>query len=128
MTSPDKAVFIDNPAVAARSDTYLSVTVDVTKVLGSWRESLFSYEWLNGDRLKTRDELPPNEQPKRQVIEDHLAKGEPLQKPILGIGILENVEFGSGRATFLTLAALGAKKLPVHILKAHKDEFSSFVV
>jgi hypothetical protein len=40
---------------------------------------------------------------------------------------MENVEIGAGRAVFLTLAALGAKKLPVHIPKTHEDEFSPFL-
>ncbi len=120
--------FIDNNAIASRPANYVTVTVDVGKILESWRESLFSYEWVLPDgRLKSREELPPAEQPKRAKVEETLSKGAPLEKPVLGIGLMENVEIGAGRAVFLTLAALGAKKLPVHIPKTHEDEFSSFI-
>jgi hypothetical protein len=128
MTALDKLTFIDNAAVAARPASYLTVTVDVAKILESWRESLFSYEWVLPDgRLKDQAELPALEQPKRAAVEDRLKRGEALEKPVLGIGLLENVEIGAGRAVFLTLAAHGAKKIPVHIPKTSEDEFSSFL-
>jgi hypothetical protein len=120
--------FVDNTAVAARPAHYVTVTVDVAKILASWRESLFSYEWILPDgRLKSHDELSPAEQPKRATVEERVSRGEPLEKPVLGIGLMDNVEIGAGRAVFLTLAALGAKTLPVHIPKTHEDEFSAFL-
>lgn len=127
-TTLQNLAFIDNAVVGSRPASYVTVTVDVAKILESWRESLFSYEWVLPDgRLKSRDELSPADQPKRAKVEEMLARGEPLEKPVLGIGLMENVEIGAGRAVFLTLAALGVKKLPVHIPKTHQDEFSSFI-
>ena len=128
MTAPDSLTFIDNPAVAGRADHYVTVTVDVGKVLKSWQVSLFSYEWMLPDgRLKGREDLPEKERPKCAAVEQLLEKRAPLEKPVLGIGILENVEIGVGRATFLTLAAMGVPAVPVHIPRAHSDEFSSFL-
>jgi hypothetical protein len=128
MAALERLTFIDNAAITGRPAHYVTVTVSVEKILESWRESLFSYEWILPDgRLKSRDELPPAEQPKRATVEERLSQGEPLEKPVLGIGLMENVEIGAGRAVFLTLAALGAKKLPVHIPKTHEDEFSPFL-
>lgn len=121
--------FIDNPVVNGREDRYATIEIKVESVLESWRMSLFSYEWVLPDgRIRDLSELPPAEQPKRAAVEEHLKRKAPLEKPILGIGLLENVEIGSGRATFLTLAAHGCKTLPVHIPKSNIKEFARFTV
>jgi hypothetical protein len=120
-------VFVENPVARARPEQYLDITVSVEKVLKSWRVSLFSFEWLRPDgRIKGADELPEAEQPKRREVERRLAQGEALEKPVLGIGLLDNIEIGSGRAVFLTLAALGAKTVPVHIPRSNESEFKAF--
>lgn len=121
--------FIDNPVVSGREDRYATVEIKVESVLESWRLSLFSYEWVLPDgRIRDLSELPPAEQPKRTAVEDSLKSKKPLEKPVLGIGLLENVEIGSGRATFLTLAAHGCKTLPVHIPKSNIKEFARYTV
>lgn len=128
MTAVNNLEFTANPAVQGRRDHYLDVTVDTAKILKSWQSSLYSFEWMLPDgRIKTRDELPANEQLKRDEAEDKIRSGRPLDKPILGIGLLENVEIGSGRALFLTLAATGLKEIPVHIPKSNADEFKPFL-
>lgn len=120
--------FIDNPVVMGREDRYETIEIRVDSVLESWRLSLFSYEWVRPDgQIKALEELPPGEQPKRSAVEDTLKSQKPLEKPVLGIGLLENVEIGSGRAIFLTLAAHGCKTLPVHIPKSNLKEFKAFI-
>src|SRR5687768_17001951 len=100
--------FVDNPV--ALGERYVTIDIDVGAVLESWRSSLFSYEWILPDgRIRALQELSPAEQPKRMAVEERLEQREPLEKPILGIGLLENVEIGSGKALFLTLAARGCK-------------------
>ncbi len=121
-------VFVDNPVVSGREDRYETVEISVDSVLESWRMSLFSYEWVLPDgRIKDLTELPEAEQAKRSAVEDALKNRKPFEKPILGIGLLENVEIGSGRAIFLTLAAHGCKTLPVHIPKSNRKEFAPFM-
>ena len=128
MTTTQDIQFVDNPAIRERRDHYVDVTVDVARILKSWQSSLYSFEWMLADgRIKTREELPENEQPKRAEIEEKIRRNRPLEKPILGIGLLENVEIGSGRATFLTLAAAGLRAIPVHIPKSNEDEFTPFL-
>ena len=124
----DTITFIDNAAMKSSPDRYVTVTVDVAKILKSWRESLFAFEWMLPDgRLKPAADLPPAEQPKRAAVEDQLKKGAALEKPVLGIGLMDNVEIGAGRAVFLTLAARGVKKIPVHVPKSNRDEFAKFM-
>lgn len=120
--------FTENPAVRHRRDQYQDVEIDVAKALKSWRTSLYSYEWMQKDgRIKEPHELTENEKAKRDQVEEKLRTGEKLEKPVLGIGLLENIEIGSGRATFLTLAAKGYRIIPVHIPKSNAEEFTSFL-
>jgi hypothetical protein len=119
--------FIDNPVAQSRPGAYLDITVSVEKILKSWRVSLFSFEWMRPDgQIKSGGELPEGERPKRAEVERKLAAGEALEKPVLGIGLLDNVEIGSGRAVFLTLAASGVAVIPVHIPKSNESEFKAF--
>lgn len=120
-------VFVDNPVVHGREDHYTEIQVRVPAVLESWRLSLYSYEWLRPDgTIKAANELPPAEQELRTLVEDTLRARLAVEKPILGIGLLDNVEIGSGRAVFLTLAALGHTTMPVYIPKSHEAEFDPF--
>ncbi len=119
--------FIDNPAIQGNSDRYITVLVDVKHVIESWRYSLFSFEWLTPDgSIKLCTALSQSEKDKRMKIEELLARNMPLQQSILGIGINENIEIGSARAEFLTLAALGVTKIPVHIPRACESDFKAF--
>lgn len=119
--------FIDNPAIKGREHNYVSVTVKVPDILESWRISLFSFEWISSDMaIKSLEELPEKEQGRRMEIEGRLRTGKPLEQPILGIGMLDNVEIGAGRAVFLTLAANGATEIPVHIPVVHEEDFKIF--
>ena len=124
-----KVQFKDNPVATGRPDHYIEITVDTGKIMKSWRASLFSFEWLLPDgRIKTAGELSETERPRREAVEDALRKSQPLDKPILGIGMMDNVEIGSGRATFLTLVAHGATTLPVHIPRGNEADFKKFKV
>lgn len=128
MANPMTPLFIDNPAIEGREDRYTTIHIRVDAVLESWRSSLFSYEWLLPDgRIKSVGELSDNEQPKRKAVESALNKGEKIETPILGIGLLENIEIGSGRATFLTLADRGCKTMPVHVPTSCAKDFDPFL-
>lgn len=119
--------FVNNKAVFGREDYYTEISIDVARILENWKESLYSFEWLSPDgRIKALKELPEQEQAKRIVIEDIISKGEALEKPVLGIGLLENVEIGIGKPTLLTLAAFGATTVPVHIPINSIDDFAPF--
>jgi len=124
----DTLIFTDNPAALGRPGHYKEITVNIAKIMESWRASLYAFEWVLPDgRIKTLPELPETEQSKRRAVEEKLQNGQPLEKPVLGIGLLENVEIGSGRATLLTLAAHGIETMPVHVPLSSEDEFVLFL-
>ena len=100
----------------------------MAKVFESWRISLYSFEWLHPDgKIKTFDELPGREADKRRAADQALDKGEAVEKPVMGLGVMDNVEIGSGRALFLCLYDRGVKTMPVHIPKASLDDFKEFM-
>ncbi len=122
MTMPDIA-FKDCTA-----DKYVTLTVDAHAVLESWRESLFSFEWLDAEGvIRPCDDMPVREREKRLAVERDLKAGAPVERPILGIGIMDNIEIGAGRAVFLTLAAMGHKAIPVAVPRTSEKEFKPFL-
>lgn len=119
--------FIDNPSIHGSDAAYIELVVDTPQVLESWKNSLFSFEWLLPDgRIRSLEQLPEVEQVKRSSVEDRIRAGQPIEKPVLGIGIMDNIEIGMGRAEFLTLAARGIRAIPVHIRKASENDFKAF--
>ncbi len=118
----------DNKAALSRPDHYIRVDLLTKPVLKSWQSSLFSFEWMTPDgTIKSLADLPEKERVKRQQVEDAIRQGQALERPVLGIGMMDNIEIGSGRAVFLTLAAHGLERISVHIPKAHEDAFRGFL-
>jgi hypothetical protein len=117
--------FIENKSA---NSAFITINVHTDKVIESWRDSIFSFEWLDQDgKIKPTDALKPEEQDKRNNVETRLQNGEALEQSVLGIGIKDNIEIGSARAEFLTLTALGHTILPVHIPQSQKDDFKAFI-
>lgn len=128
MTDLSKLSFIDNNAAVARPEKFMDALVIADKTVESWRYSVFSFEWLNKDgSIKNIEELSPREQPKRAEVERMIAQGNALPKPILGIGLEDNIEIGSGREVFLTLKDLGLQVIPVHIPVSNAEDFKDYL-
>lgn len=120
--------FTDHPSLKGRQDRYAILRVDTNAILGSWRKSLFAFEWLNPDgSLRSMDELPLHERDKRLRVEKLIAQDQPLERPVLGIGLLDNVEIGAGRDIFMTLAAHGLKEIEVHVPLSVQADFKRFL-
>lgn len=120
--------FSDSKTVKARPDFYTTVNLDIAATLKSWKLSVFSYEWLNQDgTIKDTNDLKETDQHKRQQVETALNNGDTLDMPVLGIGIQDNVEIGSGKAILCTLAAHGIQTIPVHIPKSNESDFKDFI-
>lgn len=127
MPTENTIKFTENPVATAEPDRYVAIQIDMAAALKSWRKSLFSFEWLHADgRIKELSELSEAEQSKRQEAERLLKTGGPILMPVLGIGIMDNIEIGCGRAELLTLAAHGVKTIPVHIPKSCESDFKAF--
>lgn len=118
-TMKEPIKFIDSQSVLARPEFFERIEVDLGQVLQSWQLSLFSYEWLERDgSVKAIGELNERDQEKRAMVEAALASGDALEIPVLGIGLQDNVEIGSGKAIICTLAAHGVESIPAHVPKS----------
>lgn len=121
-------VLTNNSAVSGKEDKYDIVEVNLKSVLEAWKISLFSFEWLLPDgSIRVPEELPDAE---REKYHDVLAKyqsAQELERPILGIGVMDNIEIGSRRDVLLTLCAQGVETLEVHILKVDKEDFTPYL-
>jgi len=127
MNSPSTK-FIDNSNLKGRESHYVTLNVNSDKVIKSWKSSLFSFEWLTPDgSIRTPDELTDSEQKKFYEVTKLYKNGESLERPILGIGVLDNVEIGSRRDVFLTLGAHDVTEISVHVLKQDEKEFNDYL-
>ncbi len=119
---------VDNTALKGREDQYQTLEVDLEAVLKGWKISLFSFEWLTPEgHIRTAEQLPESELEKYRTVLDSYHNGAPLERPILGIGVMDNIEIGSRRDVLLTLTSQGVKKLSVHIPKSNKEDFAPYL-
>jgi len=127
--SIENTIFTDSKAARAKPDFYKEIKVNVHAVLTSWQLSIFSYEWMEKNTsIKAIENLKETDQAKRQSIEAAMQNQTPLEKPVLGIGIQDNIEIGSGKAVLCTLAASGITEMPVHIPKSNEADFQDFII
>ncbi len=126
----DCSMFLeDRKSLAGQEKQYVVVPVSAYKVVQDWRKSLFSYEWLDREgNIRSLTDLKDSDRAKREAVEKALSMGSMLKRPVLGIGINDNVEIGAGKDVFLTLAANGYDPIPVHIHASNKDLFEGFMI
>jgi hypothetical protein len=123
--SSKNIIFIDNPAAKS---SFTTIEIDCAEVLKSWRQSVYSYEWLTkAGNIKPASDLNQTEANKRFEVEKIIKAGEAIEMPILGIGVMDNIEIGSGRATLLTLIDNGQITMPVHVPSSQLKEFKKFI-
>lgn len=123
----DKITFTDNQSIKGREDNFLSVSLRVDAVIESWQLSVFSYEWLANGKIKAAEDLSESEQEKRTAAEALIKSENSIPRPVLGIGMQDNIEIGAGRAELLTLAAHGLEIVSVHIPRGNESDFKAFL-
>lgn len=127
MINPSDIIFKDSDSIKNRDTAFVEIIVDTKKVLESWKHSPFAHKWMDyDDGPLAISALDEKEQTKAQNILTAAKNGEAIAKPILGVGMTDYVEIGSGRAQFLTLSALGANEMPVYIPASNETFFKKF--
>ena len=119
---------VDNSSLRGREDKYDIIDVNLEKILEGWKISLFSFEWMLPDgSIRTPDKLPDAEREKYHAVLASYESGEALERPILGIGIMDNIEIGSRRDVLLSLMSAGVETLSVHIPKSAREDFTPYL-
>ena len=120
---------ISNPSIKGREGDFTTVKVDLSAVLDSWKISLFSFEWLTPDGgIREAADLPEVEREKYELVSHKIDVGESVECPVLGIGVMDNVEIGSRRDVLLTAYSKGVCVMEVHVKTANLDDFKSYIV
>ena len=121
-------ILIDNPTLKDRADKFTTLEVNLTKIVQDWKKSIYSFEWLLPDgAVRPPEKLTTEYRHQYNNIEQvYLLKGA-LERPILGLGMMDNVEIGSRKEVLLTLTHLGVSTLEVHVPKSCLKDFEKFV-
>lgn len=88
-----------------------------------------AHKWLDSGGTPKRAEVLAEEQ--RSQYEDIIrifSKGDAFPKPIIGLGMFDNVEVGSGAGIVATLASLGIQIIPVHVRLAQEKGLKKFLI
>lgn len=121
-------VLLDNPSFEAQKERYEKVCLDSHAVVEAWRRSLFSHEWLYPDgRFRVHADMKESLRLQRVALEAAIKAGKPLDRPLLGLGLIDGVEIAYARAEFLTLAALGVARIEVYIPCADRNVFTTML-
>ena len=68
------------------------------------KDSILSFEFMNPDgSMREQRELSPKNRERRVEVETKIRERKALDRPIIGIGLMDNVEIGSGRYRFALL-------------------------
>lgn len=120
-------LFTDNRVAIGNAAQYAEILVDAGKILQNWRASLMAHEYLDKTgAVKSDDDITETRLEKRETIRQALADGQTLEKPVLGIGIFDNVEIGAGADILVTLFLEGHTVIPVHVRKSQMNDFVPF--
>lgn len=113
----DHAVTLNNP------DDYVELQAMPDTILQAWRSSMFAHELIARDgRIKNEQDLEGQSLEKYLTAFEALKRGEPIEKPLLGIGIYDGVEIGIGREIIAAAFHLDIPNVPIHVRKAQCDE------
>jgi len=120
--------YIDHVVVSRSPDDYVSIEVEIADVFDAWKSSVFSHELLDRTgTIKNEDHLVGDVLKKYVSAKEALARGEALEKPILGVGIYDGVEIGIGREIMVAAYQSGQKSIPVCVRKNQKDEILAII-
>lgn len=120
--------FIENPNISGKQDKYITLELSLDKIIKSWRKSLFSFEWILPDgKVRTPNEMTEDIKLKYTYALQFVQENRPIPMPILGIGVMDNVEIGSGREFVLMLYTQKAKILYAHVPINDEKEFTGYL-
>lgn len=109
--------------VIEQPEKFVTLDLETSKLLHLWGGSIVSFEWLKDGKPKDKSDLKESLQEKFTEIEQILENGQSVEHPLLGIGIFDGVEMGTGRATLCVFATHNIPKIKCSILKTTEKEF-----
>lgn len=110
----------DNP------DKYIVMQLDLQKTIESWAMSIVAHEWLKSGTFKPHEDLQDHLQGEWTTILESAKATKTFVRPILGIGVLDNVEVGTNRAVLSVANHLDLGSIEVMIPRSMVNLFEEF--
>ena len=121
--------WVSSRAVQDHPNPYAVLSIDMNKAVESWRQSIIAHEWLSKDgAFKGIDALSA---PLKTQWEESLARAESgyeIERPILGLGVLDNIEIGTNRSILSVADHLGIDSIEVVVPEGMVKLFKEFTV
>lgn len=112
----------DNP------DKYVVMQLDLQKTIESWAMSIVAHEWLKSGIFKLHADLQDHLQEEWTTMLESVQTTKTFVRPILGIGVLDNVEVGTNRAVLSVAKHLELVSIEVVVPKPMADLFEEFQI
>ena len=120
--------FYDHEVVQKAPQDYVEITVSPQHILKCWQSSMFACEMLDKKgEIKEQGDMSPDNLKRYLDCLEMIKRSEETPKPILGYGIMDNIEIGVGREIVLAARTLELKEMPVHIRKAQADDIAKIL-
>lgn len=110
----------DNP------NKYEILTLDLTKMIDSWAMSIVAHEWLTNGSFRPVSDLKKHLQEEWGVALSKIEETQTIERPILGLGILDNIEVGTNRAILSIADHLNLNTIEVLVPKNMTSMFDTF--
>jgi hypothetical protein len=120
--------FYDHEVVQKSPQDYSEIVVSPTHILKCWETSMFACEVLDKQgNIKQQDDMEPSTLKRYIDCLEIIKRGEETPKPILGYGIMDNIEIGVGREIVLAAKTLDINEIPVNIRKAQAEDIQKIL-
>ena len=120
--------FYNHEVVQSAPDDYTEAVYSPAQILKAWQASLFAHELLTPEgNIKDQKSMHNATLEKFISALDSIKHEEDLPKPIIGIGIMDNIEIGIGREIVAAALSQGIESIPVHMRKAQANDIQKLM-
>lgn len=120
--------FYDHEVVQNAPNDYIEIALSPVEILDAWTLSMFAHELLNKDgSVKSKKDMNPSTMQKYIDMHSLIKRGEPIPKPVIGIGIMDNLEIGIGREIIAAAMQNNISQIIVNIRKAQVTEIKKLL-
>ena len=122
------AAFTNHEVVNKSPSDYVEIIVSLAVLVKAWSHSAFAYEMLeSGGSIKPDTKMGHDILERYLRAQNALKNGDAVTKPVIGIGIMDNVEIGIGREIAVAAYAIGLDNMPVHVRVQQSKEIEKLL-
>ena len=119
--------WVSSQAVQDHPNPYTVLVVDLKKIVESWRHSIVAHEWLDDGEFKKVAYLNFHLRTQWGETMAKIEAGYDIERPIMGLGIHDNIEIGTNRPILSVADHLGWDSIEVVVPESMADLFKEFL-